>query len=309
MVKKNGCIFLISARKYLLERCLRYLDQNYNNQFNYPILVFYHGDKYDDEKFRNSIKNINRNTKITFHNIKAEIPSNLKSKDMFWNLPNNKYAKSFTNERLGYLHAVTWKINSIEDKHLSQYDYFMMIDDDSWFKNKIQIDFFNELDYNNKLCGSAYKWNYININVLETRTNLFQWIKDYVKKYNVNIKNQELKKIINEYENDNFEGIKYNKKFHSLNFLSGNCNIYSKRLFNSKDWKNYLSEFNKFAGGYRFRWTDCEIISMYYYLHIGDDFLDLDLINKNLYNNQIDNICYDINYKKINRKSLLCLLK
>ena len=44
----NGCIFLISARKYLLKTCLTYLDTNYNKQFNYPILIFYHGKKYDD---------------------------------------------------------------------------------------------------------------------------------------------------------------------------------------------------------------------------------------------------------------------
>ena len=62
---KNGCIFLISARKNILQRCLTYLDNNYNNQFNYPILIFYHGIKYDDIDFRKSIENINIKTKIS----------------------------------------------------------------------------------------------------------------------------------------------------------------------------------------------------------------------------------------------------
>jgi hypothetical protein len=43
------------------------------------------------------------------------------------------------------------------------------------------------------------------------------------------------------------------------------------------------------AGGYRYRWGDCELISMYYYLHIGEEFLDLDLKNKDLYNNNMPN--------------------
>ena len=120
-MSKKGCIFLISARKHLLKRCLKELDKNYNNQFNYPILIFYHGKKYDDKKFRESIKNINLNTNYSFHKLEAKIPCHLKEKDLFWNLSNNGYAKKFTKNRLGYLHAVTWKINSIENEILKKY--------------------------------------------------------------------------------------------------------------------------------------------------------------------------------------------
>ena len=41
-MNKKGCIFLISARKNLIKDCLKYLDENYNKKFNYPILIFYH---------------------------------------------------------------------------------------------------------------------------------------------------------------------------------------------------------------------------------------------------------------------------
>ena len=311
MEKRNGCIFLISARKNLLGRCLKYLDQNYNNQFNYPILIFYHGDKYDDLKFRNYIKNINKKTRYTFHKIKAKIPKFLKEKDMFWNLPNNKYAKSFTSERLGYLHANFFWNNFMNFEELKNYDYLIRIDDDSWIKNKIDFDFFNELDNNNKLCGCAYTWNNVHHRVLETRVNFFKWIRDYVNKYNVNIKNENLKEYISQNEIDVVDGIKCNKNFHSMKFLCGNCNVYNRKLFESDDWNNFLKEFNKIAGGYRYRWGDCETISMFYYLYIGDEFLDMDLINKKLYHNQIDkkwDKIKDENFvekKKISNKSLL----
>ena len=55
-MKLNGCIFLISARKNLLKICLTLLERNYNHRFNYPIHIFYHGNKYDDINFRKSIQ-------------------------------------------------------------------------------------------------------------------------------------------------------------------------------------------------------------------------------------------------------------
>ena len=62
MNDNKRCIFLISARKNLLIECLTYLDYNYNNKHNYPIIIFYHGSKYDNPTFRNKIKSINKKT-------------------------------------------------------------------------------------------------------------------------------------------------------------------------------------------------------------------------------------------------------
>ena len=39
---------------------------------------------------------------------------------------------------------------------LQQYDYLMRIDDDSWFKKKINYNIFEKLEESNKLCGTGY---------------------------------------------------------------------------------------------------------------------------------------------------------
>jgi len=296
---KNGCIFLISARKNLLKTCLTYLDKNYNNQFNYPILIFYHGTKYDDLTFRQSIMDINPNTKYSFHKIEAIIPKHLQEKDMFWNLPNNNYARNFGKDRLGYLHANYFWNNFMNFKELEEYEYLIRIDDDSWFKNKIYFDMFEELDKSGKLCGCAFTWNNVNNRVLETRYNFFNWIKYYVNKYQVKVKNNNLKKYVLQGENDIVDRIRCHNQFHSLKFLCGNCNIYNRKMFSSKEWKQYLQEFNDLAGGYRYRWGDCEVFSLFYYLHLGNNFLDLDLRNKDLYHSQIDNNSYIIKDKDL----------
>ena len=74
-----------------------------------------------------------------------------------------------------------------------------------------------------------------------------------------------------------------------MKYLCGNCNIYNRKMFETNEWKQYLNEFNKLGGGYRYRWGDCEIISMFYYLHTGEEYLDLDLRTKGLYHDQIGN--------------------
>ena len=286
---KKGCIFLISARKDILKTCLQYLNANYNKVFKYPILIFYHGSKYDDSGFQDSIKSINQDVKTTFHKLECKIPDHLEEKDLFYNLDCSYVRKSFPKSRGGYLHANYFWNNFMDHPELKQYQYMMRIDDDSWFKAPTDFDFFKELDDQNKLMGTGYHWNHVSDRVIDTRINFYQWIQYYVKKYNVEVKHQSLKKYLSEGENDMIQERKCNKAFHEMKQMSGNCSIYNRKLFETDSWKTYLKEFNEIAGGYRYRWGDCEVQSFYYYLHVGDEFMDLDLRTKNLYHNQINN--------------------
>ena len=298
---KKGCIFLISARKNILKTCLQYLNVNYNKVFKYPILIFYHGSKYDDLDFQDSIKSINPDVQTTFHKLECKIPDHLQEKDLFYNLDCSYVRKSFPKSREGYLHANHFWNNFMDHPELKQYEYMMRIDDDSWFKAPIDFDFFEELDNQNKLMGTGYHWNHVNDRVIDTRLNFYQWIQHYVQKHNVDVKHQDLKKYLSEGENDVVQERKCNKAFHEMKQMSGNCSIYNRKLFETESWKTYLKEFNDVAGGYRYRWGDCEVQSFYYYMHVGDEFMDLDLRTKNLYHNQIYgqwDCVEDVNFNK-----------
>ena len=277
-MNKKGCIFLISVRRNLLKDCLKYLDQNYNKNFNYPILIFYHRNIYDDESFRSSIRSINLKTKYSFQKINSKLPTNIKKKDLFWNL-DNPYAKSFKG-RIGYLHANYFWNNFMNFKELNDFDYLMRIDDDSWFKEQLNFDFFEELDNKNGLFGTAYTWQN-NQRASYTQYNLFNWIKNYVKKNNLKILDKQLREAL--------KGEINNDLFNSLNWSCGNCNIYKKEMFKSKNWENYNREFNKIAGGYRYRWGDCEIMSLFAFIHLKPALINFDLRSKNLYEPQLPN--------------------
>ena len=286
----NSCFFLISARKNLLYTCLTFLNDNYNSRYNYPILIFYHGNKYDDINYQTQIQNINTNTKIIFHKIQATLPKNVKEQDLFYNKTDIPYVKkSFSKDRLGYLHANYFWNNFMNYPELKEYRYMIRLDDDSWIKNKIKINLFEELRKSKKLVGCGYTWNHVHHRVLDTRINFYKWIKDYVNKYKVTIKNSKLKSYLDEGEHDKVDGRKCNKNFHSMKFLCGNFNIYDRKMFETKEWEQFLNEFNDYAGGYRYRWGDCEVISMFYYIHIGEEFLDLKLKDKDLYSNTLPN--------------------
>lgn len=274
---RKGCIFLISARKYLIEECLRKLDQNYNKKYNYPILIFYHGNLYENKRFRNNIKNINQNTEYRFHKIDAKIPLNIQKSDLFWNL-DNPYARKFKG-RIGYLHANHFWNNFMNFNELKEFDYLMRIDDDSWFKEDLDLDFFEEIDKRDGLFGTGFTWNSFNENHLNTRVNLFKWIKYYVSKYEVIIKDEQLKKSLDLEEN--------NELFHTLKWSCGNLNVYNRKMFDCNEWKDYLNEFNKVGGGYRYRWGDIEVIGLYAYMYLDNPLIDFDLIQKGLYKDKL----------------------
>ena len=285
---KYVCIFLISARKELLKKSLYFLNENYNKSYNHDIIIFYHGSKYDSNEFRMSIKNINKKTNYIFEKLEYKLPSNIKEKDLFYNRRNIPYVHySFPKSRIGYLHANFFWNNFMNLKQLEKYNYLIRIDDDSWFKKKINFNLFDKLEDSKKLCGTGYIWNHLHHRVLDTRINFYNWIKYYVKKYNINVKSNELKESLKEGEKDIIDNRVCNKKFHCMKMLSGNFNLYNRKLFNSKEWKNYNKEFNDYGGGYKYRWGDCEVISMFYYIHIGDSFLDLDLKNQDIYVNAL----------------------
>ena len=78
-----------------------------------------------------------------------------------------------------------WKC---ENKYLAKYDYLMIIDDDSWFKEKIEFDLFDKL--NEFPLATAVSGIYKDKNLSKTREKLLKFIKSYVDKEKVDVKNR-----------------------------------------------------------------------------------------------------------------------
>ena len=284
-MKHNAAIYLLSSRTLLLEKCLNNLFKNWNNKFNYPVYVHYFDNIYSQKYIEKINRTISKN--ISFHQIEYKVPDHIHEKDLFYNKKNLRYVReSFPKKRLGYLHGERFWTNLTSYgeygcviNELKKYDFLMRIDDDSNFKGKIDFDLFDILK--TKPIATAYMYNTYNYRVRDTRIGLWEFYKNYLKKYNYSPKNKLLKKAVEE----NNEQI-----MHSLYWTSGNCNLYNIQQFRKKPWDEYQEELNKFGGHYKYRWGDLETIGLFCYTHFEMSPHNFDLKKKGLYDDKFPTI-------------------
>ena len=286
MKKHNAAIYLLSSRVKLLEKCLYYLNENWNKKYNYPIHVHHFDDIYSDSH-KNRIRNrVSKN--IFFHQIDYEIPNFIRPEDLFFNRKYLKYVKkSFSKKRIGYLHMEHFVINitsygkrgCLVDE-LSQYDKLMRIDDDSYFKSKIDYDFFDFVDKYPFVTG--YTWSRYNSRVLDTREYLWSFYKKYIKDCKIIPKSKRLQEALKTDDE---------KVMHDLSWSAGNLNLYNMEVFrNSEEWKTYLERLNDYGGGFKHRWGDIPSIGLFGYTHFETPVFDLKLKEQDLYDDKFPSI-------------------
>ena len=200
MKKYNAAVYLLSGRVNLLEKCLSNFFKNWNNKYQYPVFVHYFGNIYS----KNFIKKIRKNVSplIQFRKVKTKLPRNLKEKDLFYNKKNLRYVReAFSKKRLDYLHGERFWVNLTSYgktgclcKDLKKYDYLMRIDDDSGFLKKINYDLFDKLK--KYPFATGYTWNTYNYTHKDTRVELWNFYKNYLKKFKYTPKNKILKKAV-----------------------------------------------------------------------------------------------------------------
>ena len=276
MPKYNAAIVMLSSRSKLVEKCLTDLYKNWNQQYNYPVYIFYFNNIYSKRFIKKIRTNLNKN--IFFIKASYEIPKNIKNEDLFYNKKNNDYvSKSFSKKRVGYLHMLRFKLNFLTSKiseihpPISNYQYLMSIDDDSWIKKKIDYDLFDCAHDN--ILSTAYAYNTVNERILETRLGMWNFYYNYIKKNNITPKNKELNLAVQK----NSEEI-----MHNIQWRGGNLDIYNMDYFkNNPDWEKFIEAFRKTNGDYKYRWGDGEIVTLFCYTFF--DIIDLQLVEKGLY--------------------------
>ena len=282
-MKNNAAIYLLSSRKKLLKKCLFNLYKNWNKKFDYPVHVHYFDKIYNDEFINDIQSTISKN--ILFHEINYKLPENLREDDLYYKKTNLRYVKeSFSENRLGYLHMCRFatnltsygKIGCLSNK-LKNYEMLMKIDDDSGFIGKINYDLFDKLKEYPYVSG--YTWNTFNYTHKDTRIGLWEFYKNYLKKYDYIPKSENLRKAL-KYDDENI--------MHKMYWSSGNCNLYNIKKFKESPWDEYQNELNNFAGDYKHRWGDIETITLFAYTHFDKPIFDLNLREKKLYINKID---------------------
>ncbi len=280
-MKHNAAIYLLSSRTLLLEECLKNLFNNWNYKYNYPVYVHHFNDIYSKSFIKKVNNNISKN--IFFHQIDYEVPAHIKESELFYNKKDIKYVRlCFPKRRLGYLHGERFWVNITSYgqkgcliKEMSKYKYLMRIDDDSYFKKKIDYDLFDKSVKNP--IATAYMYNFVTWRVTDTRVGLWDFYKKYLKKYNYTPKNDSLRQAVLEDDES---------KMHELYWTAGNCNLYNLEMFKNSPWEEYLKELNEFGGHYKYRWGDLETIGLFGYTHFDSKPYNHRLKDQGLYSDK-----------------------
>ena len=287
MTNFNAAVYLLSSRKENLFTALKSFYKNWNSNFDYPVYIHYYDDIYDDEKFKKKFYD-ELSEKIHFCKIEYKLPEHIEEKELFYNRNYLNYVNSgrFTKNRIGYLHMCKFCSNlaNFDNQNspnplLKKYDYLLKIDDDLFFQKKINFDLFKYSENYPLVSGS--NWNVSKREIknnpmhgnIETRENLFKFIKNYVNDNEFAVKNKQLAKSL--VKNNEF-------LMHTLPWSRG-LFIYNMQYFNTPQYRNYFNLIEEFGGIYKHRWGDIEITSLYTYIHLSKKVKFLNLEKKNIY--------------------------
>ncbi len=272
----SACITYISSRKKCISLSLQSLWDNFNHKHEYPVYVHYFDDIYDDEEFRENIRNkISKN--IHFVQIDYETPAFLKEDELFYNRRDVWYARTqFPISRKGYLHMCHFMSNyyGYPNTHFEKYDYVMSLDDESAFVKELPEDPFEVMSKRDEDMGALIVYDQTKKTPhqgnFDTRINLWDFIKGYIKHYKIEPKSQFIKNLMIDPDAD--------KNFHF--YPCADSYVVKTDLFKTQEWKNWIEAVNKYGGIYKYRWGDNDINSLFYLIHYDHDIHDLKIVEE-----------------------------
>jgi len=276
MKKLNACIVIISSRKNCIKDCLLSLWEKYNHKHNYPVYVHYFDDVYNAQDFRDEVAS-SCPQRVIFQSVPYNTPSFIEEKDLFYNRRNLWYVRnSFPISRKGYLHMCNFTSNmyGYENTEIDKYDYVMTLDDESMFIKDMPYDPFQVMFEREEMIG-ALKVTNQNIKKphqgnFDTRVNFWKFIKGYIKHYKFEPKSEFIRNLLNDPDDE------VNFHFYTL----FDSYVIKNRVFETKEWKQWINAVNKFGGIYKYRWGDNDIYALFYLLHLGDCVYDLKTVDE-----------------------------
>lgn len=242
----------------LFEKSIELLKLNFLENNNYPIYVF----NEDVEEVFFEKLNLEFTLKITSIKIKFELPDFLKNKSVPEFIFVDGVPFPFT---LGYRHMCRFYAGEMY-KHqiLQDTDYYLRLDNDSFFISKVKYDIFNHMKNNNLIYG----YNNINTDNPIVVEGLWENALDYSEK------TKTIKKPIIEIK-------------HPLIYYT-NFEIAKTKWFLEKEYNNFFNFIDNLGGIYYKRWGDAAIkylgIEMFLEDKYKHNFNDLNYRHGNIFN-------------------------
>ncbi len=261
----NACIVILSSRNQCIPHCVKSLWDNFNYKYDYPVYVHYFDDIYDDENFRNSIREVTSQN-VHFISVPYKTPDWIPQNELYYNRRDLWYVNSgqFTINRKGYLHMCNFTSNmyGYENTHLHEYDYIMTHDDEAGYSNEVPYNPFEvmegmDLDMGAYSVNQRLKDGGPHQGHLDTRVGLWEFTKKFIEDNNIVPKTPSLNNLLSD------SNAEYN--YHLLNW--SDTYVIKTKMFETELWKKWIKAVNESGGVYKYRWGDNEIITLFAYIH------------------------------------------
>ena len=280
MKKLSASINIISSRVKCIKHCLESLWNNYNINHNYPVYIYYFDDIYDSSSIQKEIVG-STGQNVIFKSVPYSTPDFILENELFYNRKDINYVKSnFSISRKGYLHMCNFTSNMFgyQNTELEKYDYIMTHDDESGYSKMLRIDPFRLIENSSSLFGAYSFGPRLNNGKphqghLDTRIELWNFTKDFIKSNNIIVESEEMKNLLID------KNAEY--KFHFLSWAD--TYVINTQLFRSHNWKLWIDAVNKSGGIYKYRWGDNEIYSLYAHIFLKDIY-NLKIVEDNYHN-------------------------
>ena len=275
-MKLKACITVISSREKCIKPCLESLWEKYNYKHDYPVYVFYFDDIYDSPELQKHIVG-DTGQNVIFTSIPYKTPEFLKEEELFYNRNDIWYSRTqFPISRKGYLHMCHFMSNfyGYPGTEFEKYDYSMSVDDESMFVKEMTYDPF-EVMANRPEDMAAMKVYDQTIKKphqgnFDTRVNLWKLIQGYIKHYNITPKSKFMQDLLKDPNSD--------ENFHF--YPCADSYVMKLKMFESKEWKQWIGAVNRYGGIYKYRWGDNDINSLFYLIHYDHPIYDLKTVDE-----------------------------
>jgi len=256
---KTASINILSSRHLCIGQCLKSLWNNYNNQMNYPVHVYYFDDIYTTQERRYAITSLS-DQDVTFVQLEYQSPKYVPENEMFYSRADNAYARSFGIRRKGYLHMCNFVSNmhTYPGSLSSKYNYTIVHDDESGYRKSMTIDPVEVMERSGQhigafVVGQRLKEGLPHQGHLDTRVGLWELTKKFIEDTGHTPENPKLRSLMTD------SNAAWN--FHFLDW----CDTYviNNLVFESPLWKEWIRCVNESGGIYKYRWGDNEIISLF----------------------------------------------
>lgn len=250
-----------------LKRSLSLLDANFNDQFNYPVIIFH------EDFNENLMEDIRKATRsdLKFEKVKFEIPDFLNREE----IPEFVYVGELEFP-IGFRHMCRFFSGLIfQHPALRDYDYLWRLDADSFLRGKIDYDVFRFMHKHN------YMYGYIAI--LKEHPEVAEGLWDITKKY---IEDNNIQPIfLHKFTPD---GV-WDRSYYYANF-----EISKLDFWRSDEFLKFFDYIDRSGGIYKYRWGDTIIhflaISIFVPENQVHKFSDIAYQHQNYVNNYSINI-------------------